>query len=174
MGANASWKTIPSPTRRSSRIGGMLVPIMLKFLPARVLLRAVGASWMFPDSQLPPLSPDMDRQGLFLLGPRTDYYFSYDLGAGESLSIKRTHFSVLQADTRVVSSAHGEGFEASIADMAKPPGISDDVHWVANYVMMTRATGLGGLLFLRLPTREQLTRGAPRYPVNDMVTWTGC
>ena len=81
-------------------------PIVLKFLPVRLLLRAVGASWTLPDSQLPPLSPDMDRQGLFLLGPRTDN-FSFGLGAGESFTIKRTHFPVLPADTRDVYSAHG-------------------------------------------------------------------
>lgn len=142
-------------------------PIVLSFLPVRLLLRAVDVPWVLPASQLPPLAPDVDRRGLFLLGPHTDY-FQYELGAGEGLTIRRTHFSVLPADTRVVYSAQGEGFKASVADMAKPPLMSPEVHWLANYVMVSRATDLSGFLTLRLPRREDLTRGAPKYLVDEM------
>ena len=46
---------------------------------------------------------------------------------------------------------------------ALPPGMKPEVHWLANYVMLSRATSIEGLLILRLATREQLTVGAPQY-----------
>lgn len=43
-----------------------------------------------------------------------------------------------------------------------------DIHWLACYVQLPRATDLDGLLILRLATREQLTRGAPEYLKAEM------
>ena len=59
--------------------------------------------------------------------------------------------------------AQGESFNATVLDMALPPGMKSEVHWLANYVMLSRATSIDGLLILRLASREQLTIGAPQY-----------
>ncbi len=57
--------------------------------------------------------------------------------------------------------AQGESWNAVIADMAKPPKMSLDLHWLACYVMISRARTLDGLLLLRLATQEELNHGAP-------------
>ena len=137
-------------------------PIILKYMPARLLLRALDAQWVLPGALLPPLPDDCDRRGLFLLAPHTDY-LTYTSGAQEFINIRRTHFPVTPADARIVYSAQGDGFEAIVVDMAKPPCMSVEDHWLANYVMLSRTSSLEGLLILRLPLREQLTRGAPKY-----------
>ena len=50
-----------------------------------------------------------------------------------------------------------------VVDMAQPPGMKPEVHWLSTYVMLSRATSIESLLILRLATREQLTVGAPQY-----------
>ena len=37
-------------------------PILLRYLPTRLLLRAVDAPWTLPRDQLPPLPEDVDRR----------------------------------------------------------------------------------------------------------------
>ena len=143
------------------------VPYTLKFMPSHLLLRAVDAEWTLPASQLPKLPADWDKQGLFLLGPQTDY-FSLWLPDSGSFEIRRTQFQVMSADSRIVYAAQGEGFEATIPDMAKPPGMDPETHWLANYVMLSRAKSLDGLLILRLCSREGLTTGAPQYLVDEI------
>lgn len=139
-------------------------PIAVNYMPSQLLLRAVGAQWRLPATQLPPLPDDYDRDGLFLLAPHTAY-LEYSLGEGVLLDIRRTHFQVLPADARVVHSAQGGRIETSVIDVAKPPSMSEEEHWLANYVMLTRARSLEGLLILRLPNRESLKRGAPKHLV---------
>ena len=84
-------------------------------------------------------------------------------GDANAVKVRRTHIPVVPAGTRIVYGAQCEGFNACIADMAQPPGMKPEVHWLANYVMLSRATSLDGLLILRLVTRAQLTVGAPQY-----------
>jgi len=43
--------------------------------------------------------------------------------------------------------------------------MSPAVHWLASYVILSRARSLEGLLLLRLASREQLSTGAPAYLV---------
>ena len=43
-----------------------------------------------------------------------------------------------------------------------------DIHWLANYVMLSRATSLDALLILRLCTRDELTAGAPRFLLKEV------
>ena len=105
---------------------------------------------------------DYDRRGLFLLYPETKYLKRL-LADGTSLQVRRTHFPLVPADTRIVYGAQGEGFPATVLDMALPPGMKAEVHWLANYVMLSRATSIDGLLILRLASRAQLTAGAPQY-----------
>ena len=95
-------------------------PVILKYMPSQLLLRAVDVEWILPANQLPRLEEGFDRRGLFLLSPHTDY-LSYPLGEGQNLDVRRTQFEVLPADARIVYSAQGEGFDATIADMEKHP-----------------------------------------------------
>ena len=69
----------------------------------------------------------------------------------------------MPADCRIVYNAQGEGFDAAVLDMALPPGMKPEIHWLANYVMLSRVRSIDGLLILRLASREQLTIGAPDY-----------
>ena len=135
-------------------------PVVLEYLPLQLLLRAVDAQWTLPSSQLPELPTDYDRTGLFLLDPYSDY-FTLSVGKADKLHVRRTHFQIVPADTRIVYAAQGESFPAYLADLARPPGMSKEVHWLANYVMLSRATSLESLLILRLCARDELTTGAP-------------
>ena len=72
------------------------------------------------------------------------------LGKDEKLHIRRTHFQVVPADARIVYAAQGESFDAYLPDLARPPGMSKEVHWVANYVMISRGTSLKAMLIVRL------------------------
>ena len=137
-------------------------PIALEYMPVQLLLRAIDAKWTLPPSQLPRLPEGFDRRGLFLLAPHTDY-FSLKVSGDAKVNVRRTHFRVVPADSRIVYAAQGEGFEAYIPDLARPPGMSKEVHWLANYVMLSRGTSLDAMLILRLCSREELTTGAPAY-----------
>eukprot|EP00973_Karenia_brevis_P067150 9338084-Karenia_brevis.AAC.1 len=44
--------------------------------------------------------------------------------------------------------------------------MSAEVHWLACYVMLSRARSLAGLLILRLATRSELSAGAPSYLID--------
>ena len=142
-------------------------PVLLEYMPLQLLLRAVDAKWILPDSQLPALPKNYDRRGLFLLGQHTDY-FTVAVGKDSTLHIRRTHFQVVPADARIVYAAQGEGFEAYVTDLARPPSMSKEVHWLANYVMLSRATSLEAMLIARLCSREDLTTGAPAFLVKEV------
>ena len=115
--------------------------MILEYLPLQLLLRALDARWTLPSSQLPELPADYDRAGLFLLDPHTEYA-TLPVGKTDSLHVRRTHFQVVPADARIVYAAQGESFPAYVADLARPPGMSKEVHWLANYVMLSRGTNL--------------------------------
>ena len=69
----------------------------------------------------------------------------------------------MPADARIVYAAQGESFPAYVADLARPPGMSKEVNWLANYAMLPRGTSLESLRILRLCAREELTTGAPAF-----------
>ena len=49
-------------------------PHHLRYMPINLVLRAEGAVWTLPATELPLRLPkDVDRRGLFLLGPSHDY-----------------------------------------------------------------------------------------------------
>ena len=137
-------------------------PVVLEYLPLQLLLRAVDAQWTLPSSQLPVLPADYDRIGLFLLDPHTDY-FTLSVRGVDRLRVRRTHFQIVPADARLVYGARGETFPAYVADLARPPRMSKEVHWLANYVMLSRGASLESLLILRLCARDELTTGAPAF-----------
>ena len=46
--------------------------------------------------------------------------------------------------------------------------MSKEVHWLANYVMLSRGESLESMLIWRLCTREELTTGAPAFLRNEI------
>ena len=140
---------------------GDVVP--LQYMPVALLLRADGAKWVLPPSKLPEnLPPDVDWKGLFLLAPE-EAYFKYD-----NIEVKRVHFPICDASVRIVYSAQGEEYEACIIDMAKPHQMSDEVFYLASYVMISRAKSLEGLLITRLCEKSALEKGAPQYLLDEV------
>ena len=118
-------------------------------MPVCLLLRVEHANWILPRSDLPTSLPkDIDRRGLFLVRPTYDY-FSVRCGT-EYLSIRRTTFKLMPADTITVYTAQGGTYDAVVADMQRPPRMDLATHWLAFYVMLSRATSLEGSLVLRL------------------------
>ena len=139
-------------------------PTQLEYMPAGLVLRAADADWILPSHLLPALPASFDRRGIFILAPATDY-FSMTTSSDSPLEIRRVQFPVVPASARIVYNSQGESFHASVADLARPPSMSVAVHWLACYVMLSRARSIEGLLILRLATREQLSTGAPAYLV---------
>ena len=46
--------------------------------------------------------------------------------------------------------------------------MSDTLYWVANYVIISRADDLNGLLLLRNTTRAALEKGPPQYLLQEI------
>ena len=63
---------------------------------------------------------------------------------------RRTHFQVVPANARIVYAEQREGFDAHLPDLARPPGMSEEVHWLANYVVLSRGTSTDAMLIMRL------------------------
>ena len=82
--------------------------------------------------------------------------------------MRRTTFQVMPADTMTVYSAQGSTFDAVVADMRKPPNFDLKMHWLACYVMLSRARSLEGLLILRLASRAELEAGPPEYMKDEL------
>ena len=140
-------------------------PTALTYLPAGIVLRVKNADWKLPSSTMPPLPAGFDRRGVFVLHPSSNY-FNFVTAKRETIGIRRTGFTILPASVRIVYNAQGESLSPLILDMARPPKMDERILWLACYVMLSRASSLKDLLILRLPTREQLSLGAPAYLVD--------
>ena len=75
---------------------------------------------------------------------------------------------VAPADTRIVYAAQGETFDAVVADMQRPPSMDPDTHWLACYVMLSRARTLEGFLVLRPALFKELSRLPPQYLLDEI------
>ena len=140
---------------------------MLRFMPVSLLLRADEAEWSLPPEDLPSgLPPGLDKRGLFQLQASSDY-LRVPLSDG-FLSVRRTSFAVEPADSMTVYAAQGSTFDAVIADMERPPHMDLGRHWLACYVMLSRARTLEGLLILRPARREDLSARPPQYLLDEL------
>ena len=142
-------------------------PIELEFLPFSLMLRAKDAEWSLPPDLLLRLPAGTETRGLFQLTP-TSTYARLEVRPKEYTNFKRTGFRATPADTRIVYAAQGETFEAVIADMQRPPGMDKGTHWLASYVMISRAKSIDGLLVLRPATRTELSRLPPQYLLDEI------
>ena len=146
------------------------VPHKLSYMPATLFLQADGAKWTLTGCDLPKdlkqKTKREERLGLFQLANTTEYL---RVKSGETyIHVKRTTFPVLPADTITVYAAQGGTYRAVIADMAKPPTMASHIHWLACYVMLSRATSLEGLLVLRPATRAELSAGGPPWLLAEL------
>ena len=140
---------------------------VLRYVPASLLLQAEGAQWTLPETELPQNLPvGLDRRGLFQLRP--SYAYLRARHENSYISIRRTSFSVMPADTLTVYAAQGSTFEAVVADMQRPPSLDPGKHWLACYVMLSRAKSLSGLLILRPATRQELCNRPPQYLLDEL------
>jgi hypothetical protein len=120
------------------------VPIELEYMPEGIVFRSVEVDWVLPSKYLPELPTYVDRHGLFLLRP-TEEILSFTLSGKSTLLIKRVQFRVVPAAVRIVYTAQGEGSNAVIIDLTRPPGMGLLVFWLACYVMLSRARSLEGI-----------------------------
>ena len=143
----------------------------LRCMPVSLWLQAADASWTLDESHFPDDMPvSTDRKGLFQLRPTCEYLRA--TWEEETFSVRRTTFKVLPADTIIVYGAQGGTFDAAIVDMKKPPSMDADTHWLACYVMLSRATTAKDLLVLRAPDKEFLKRGPPADLAARLRTFT--
>ena len=77
-------------------------------------------------------------------------------------------FALLPASVCIVYGAQGEGWKAVVGDIACPPKMSVTMYWGANYVILSRADDLQGLLLLRNTTRAALEKGPPQYLLDEI------
>lgn len=142
---------------------------LLRYLPDALLLRAVSASWRLPASCCDPVLDPAGHTGAFLLKPISmTFNFKDKTMRDRGIRITRTMFPLLPSAACVVYGAQGESWPAVLADLACPPRMSPDVHWLANYVILSRARNLDGILLLRNATKQDLERGPPKYLVAEI------
>ena len=143
-------------------------PHHLSYMPASLVLQAEGAMWTLPESELPVSLPkDTDRRGLFQLRPSCDY-LRVPVSGDKYISIRRTAFLVSPADTITVYAAQGGTYTCVIADMQRPPSYTPEQHWLACYVMLSRAKSLDGFLVLRPASRTELQARPPQYLLDEL------
>ena len=139
----------------------------LRLMPISLILQAEGVEWKLPPTELPESLPsDTDRRGLFQLCPTYDYLRAKH--EDNYFSVRRTSFMISPADTMTVYAAQGSTFEAVVADMQRPPNLDSCKHWLACYVMLSRAKSLEGLLVLRPATRSELGARPPQYLLDEL------
>ena len=145
-------------------------PHSLKHMPVSLLLQVEDAPWILPETELPQGLPrGIDRRGLFQLRPSTDYLRVSH--GNEYFSVRRTTFALMPADTVTVYTAQGSSEQAVIADMQRPPNLDGAKHWLACYVMLSRATALEGLLVLRPATRAELSARPRSICWTSLIAW---
>ena len=83
-------------------------------------------------------------------------------------SDRRTSFRAMPAGTIPVYGVQDNPYDAVIADMQRPPNSSKDKHWLACYVMMSRARSLDGFLVLRPAMHEELSVRPPQYRPDEL------
>ena len=144
-------------------------PVFLRCMPTTLMLRVPDATWDL--TRRPELCSALPAgiagQGLFQLPPTTAY-LRHRVEKEKYVQVRRTQFSVLPADTRIVYAAQGDKFKACMLDMWRPPRMSLDTFWLACYVMLSRATSLDGLLIMRLAKYEELSRPAPQFILDEI------
>ena len=139
----------------------------LRFMPVSLILRAIDAPWSLVGQQLPKLPASVPLHGLFQLRP-AQVYIRRKVDKDHFISIRRTQFALLPSDTKVVHGAQGDTYGAVVADMPRPPHMDPDTHWLACYVMISRATSLEGFLVLRPAAKADLDRTPPRYLLDEV------
>ena len=72
------------------------------------------------------------------------------------------------ADTVTVYAAQGGTYRAVVADMQRPPSLGIANHWLACYVMISRAQSIDGFLVLRPATRKDLSSRPPQYLLDEL------
>ena len=142
-------------------------PVTLQYMPATLTLREADAPWALPGVSCPKVSPGVSNRGLFHLSPSTAYIRRI-VEKDHYISVRRTQFAVMPADTRIVYAVQGATFQAVIAEMVRPPHMDWSTHWLACYVMLSRATSLEGLLVLRQAGRQELGHRPPAYLVDEI------
>ena len=133
--------------------------------PRGLLLRVVGAKWVLPEEKLPPLCDKVDRRGLFMLNYSTDT-FDFQESSQQQVSpgvfkqvsqkhrVRRTQFMAVPAAVRTVHISQGEEWDAVVGDCSEAPKSTLAEQWLANYVILSRANTLEGLVLIRLPPRN--------------------
>jgi len=139
----------------------------LQYMPTSLLLQAENVVWTLSADELPgDLPKTIDRRGLFQLRPSYDYLrVAID---SNYISVRRTSFLVSPADTVTVYAAQGGTYDAVVADMQRPPNLDLARHWLACYVMISRARSLQGFLVLRPATRKELSSKPPQYLLDEL------
>ena len=139
----------------------------LKFMPLTLVLQAENVDWILPDDELPAgLPANIERRGLFQIRPSADY-LRVAIG-NEHISVRRTSFLLTPADTVTVYAAQRGKYDAIVADMQRPPNLDLAKHWLACYVMISRARSLEGFLVLRPATRKELSARPPQYLLDEL------
>ena len=136
-------------------------------MPISLLLQAEDVDWTLPSAELLAGVPaNVDRRGLFQLRPSCDYLSVRCEDA--YFSVRRTSFLATPADTITVYAAQGGTYDAVVVDMQRPPSLDSSKHWLACYVMLSRARSLDGLLILRPATRKELSAKPPKYLLDEL------
>lgn len=139
---------------------------VLRYIPPSMCLRLVGATWTLPQACLADFPRLRSYEGVFLLEPETES-FSYKYQS-QDLQVRRTSYPLQPAAAAISYGAQGESFPCTLLDLAPPPRTDPKKHWLAIYVMLSRAPNLESILLLRNAPRTAFTCGPPDYLLTEL------
>jgi len=143
-----------------------LPPHVLRRVPVGVVLTVLpGASWV--------KDPLLGRGRFFvgrkrrtwryLLKDEADIEFVLDTKGGRYVPVERLQIPVSCAAVLTAYGLQGTTVDGIFLDLKRPPGMTRDEHWMACYVLLSRARTLDQVLIYRLCRKAHLEGGPPQH-----------
>ncbi|CAE8630379.1 unnamed protein product [Polarella glacialis] len=141
--------------------GAHLEPFLFRYVPEALIMEVPGATWL----KEPELGP-----GRFYLG-RAKRNWKYNVSitmachfldaatTKKPVTMNRVQLPVTNMFALTVYALQGQTLPAIIVDVARPPGMSRDEHWISLLVLLSRVRQIEDVVILRLP--EKCFEGGP-------------
>ncbi|CAE8698886.1 unnamed protein product [Polarella glacialis] len=149
--------------------GAHLEPFLFRYVPEALIMEVPGATWL----KEPELGP-----GRFYLG-RAKRNWKYNVSitmachfldaatTKKPVTINRVQLPVTNMFALTVYALQGQTLPAIIVDVARPPGMSRDEHWISLLVLLSRVRQIEDVVILRLPEKKCFEGGPPEFLTSE-------
>ncbi|CAE8600470.1 unnamed protein product [Polarella glacialis] len=149
--------------------GAHLEPFLFRYVPEALIMEVPGATWL----KEPELGP-----GRFYLG-RAKRNWKYNVSINmachfldaattkKPVTINRVQLPVTNMFALTVYALQGQTLPAIIVDVARPPGMSRDEHWISLLVLLSRVRQIEDVVILRLPEKKCFEGGPPEFLTSE-------